>query len=60
MVIYTGKRGEGSKKVPVQYLSPHPSLKTLGSAGLCSAESFFTSSAFLLCLYSAHILLFNG
>lgn len=28
MVIYTGKRGEGSKKVPVQYLSPHPSLKS--------------------------------
>lgn len=25
MVIYTGKRGEGSKELPVQYLSPHPS-----------------------------------
>lgn len=42
MVIYTGKRGEGFKELPVQYLSPHPSsrdsLHSLwGCAGLLKA-----------------------
>lgn len=47
MVIYTGERGEGSKELPVQYLSPHPSSSLLplfwGFAGLlkvlCSVET---------------------
>lgn len=56
MVIYTWKRGEGSKKVPVQYLSPHPSSEV----SLALQASLFTASFCFFCsvLYSgAHILL---
>lgn len=51
MVIYTRERGEGSKELPVQYLSPHPSSTLLplfwGFAGLlkvlCSVKNSFSS-----------------
>lgn len=50
-VIYTAKKGEGSKVLPVQYLSPHPSLRRItvsllflwGSAGLPTAISYISS-----------------
>lgn len=53
MVIYTWRRGEGSKELPVQYLSPHPPLEVSlfllwGSAGLLKAVCRVANYYFVL------------